>query len=119
MGRAALWPGEVFPRWMIGLAGRRVPIELAEVPASMVAVLLMVAGMTIWAGYQQLAEASAGREQAPWSAVGPTVIPGLERGARRGHAGLLLPTAWPLQRVWARRGHRFVKPASLKVLCAG
>jgi len=30
--------GEVFPRWMIGLAGRRVPIALAVVPASLASV---------------------------------------------------------------------------------
>lgn len=30
--------GEVFPRWMVGLAGRRVPIRLATVPATFVAI---------------------------------------------------------------------------------
>jgi hypothetical protein len=30
--------GEVFPRWMIGLAGRRVPIRLAVIPATFVAI---------------------------------------------------------------------------------
>ena len=40
--------GEVFPRWMIGLAGRRVPIALAVVPASLVSVLLMVGGIVVW-----------------------------------------------------------------------
>ena len=33
LGLVQRW-GEVFPRWMIGLAGRRVPIALAVVPAS-------------------------------------------------------------------------------------
>lgn len=37
--------GEVFPRRMIGLAGRRVPIALAVVPASLVSVLLIVGGI--------------------------------------------------------------------------
>jgi hypothetical protein len=32
--------GEVFPRWMIGLAGRPVPIRLATVPATLVAVFV-------------------------------------------------------------------------------
>ncbi len=41
--------GEVFPRWMIGLGGRRVPIALAVVPASLISVLLMVGGIVIWA----------------------------------------------------------------------
>jgi hypothetical protein len=40
--------GEVFPRWMIGLAGRRVPIALAVVPASLVSVLLVVGGTVVW-----------------------------------------------------------------------
>jgi hypothetical protein len=42
--------GEVFPRWMIGLAGRRVPIALAVVPAALASVLLIVGGLGIWAG---------------------------------------------------------------------
>jgi len=46
--------GEVFPRWMIGLAGRRVPILLAVVPASIVSVLLVVGGIAMWSGYAQL-----------------------------------------------------------------
>jgi hypothetical protein len=47
--------GEVFPRWMIGLAGRRVPIALAVVPASLVSVLLVVGGIVIWAGLAGMA----------------------------------------------------------------
>jgi hypothetical protein len=46
--------GEVFPRWMIGLAGRRVPIALAVVPASLASVLLIVGGIAIWAGLDQM-----------------------------------------------------------------
>ncbi len=49
--------GEVFPRWMIGLAGRRVPIALAVVPAALVAVLLVVGGIGIWAMLPQMAAA--------------------------------------------------------------
>ncbi len=40
--------GEVFPSWMIGLTGRRVPLSLAIIPASLVSVLLMVGGLAIW-----------------------------------------------------------------------
>ncbi len=40
--------GEVFPRWMIGLAGRRVPIALAVIPVALVSVLLVVGGIGIW-----------------------------------------------------------------------
>ena len=46
--------GEVFPRWMIGLAGRRVPIALAVVPASIVSVLLIVGGIGMWSGLPQM-----------------------------------------------------------------
>jgi hypothetical protein len=52
--------GEVFPRWMIGLAGRRVPIALAVVPASIASVLLVVGGIGIWFGlYQMVTNAAA------------------------------------------------------------
>lgn len=37
--------GERFPRWMIGLAGKRVPINVAVVPAMLVAVLVTSAGV--------------------------------------------------------------------------
>jgi hypothetical protein len=53
LGLVQRW-GEVFPRWMIGLAGRRVPIALAVVPASLVSVLLMVGGIGIWSGLDQM-----------------------------------------------------------------
>jgi len=53
LGLVQRW-GEVFPRWMIGLAGLRVPIALAVVPASLVSVLLMVGGIAIWAGLDQM-----------------------------------------------------------------
>ena len=51
--------GEVFPRWMIGLAGRRVPIALAVIPAALVSVLLVVGGIGIWAMLPQMAAALA------------------------------------------------------------
>ena len=57
LGLVQRW-GEVFPRWMVGLAGRRVPIKLATVPATIVAVAV--------------ASASAGflssPRRSPWSA---------------------------------------------------
>jgi hypothetical protein len=53
LGLVQHW-GEVFPRWMIGLAGRRVPIALAVVPASIVSVLLIVGGIGIWSGLDQM-----------------------------------------------------------------
>lgn len=40
MGLVQRW-GEVFPRWMVGLAGRRVPVSLAVVPATVAAIALL------------------------------------------------------------------------------
>jgi hypothetical protein len=53
LGLVQRW-GEVFPRWMIGLAGRRVPIALAVVPASLVSVLLVVGGIVVWSLLDQM-----------------------------------------------------------------
>ncbi|MCA2219358.1 hypothetical protein [Jidongwangia harbinensis] len=44
LGLVQRW-GEVFPRWMLGLAGRRVPIRLATVPATLVAVFVTSASV--------------------------------------------------------------------------
>ncbi len=63
LGLVQRW-GEVFPRWMIGLSGRRVPIALAVVPASLTSVLLVVGGIGIWSGLPQMIAnaAAAGAE---------------------------------------------------------
>ncbi len=53
LGLVQRW-GEVFPRWMIGLAERRVPIALAVIPASLASVLLFVGGIGIWFGLGQM-----------------------------------------------------------------
>jgi len=53
LGLIQRW-GEVFPRWMLGLAGRRVPIALAVIPASLASVLLFVGGIGIWSGLGQM-----------------------------------------------------------------
>jgi hypothetical protein len=53
LGLVQRW-GEVYPRWMIGLAGRQVPITLAVVPALIVAVLTLVGGIGIWSGLNQM-----------------------------------------------------------------
>ena len=73
LGLVQRW-GEVFPRWMIGLAGRRVPIALAVVPASIVSVLLMVGGITILSGYAQMADEAVAGGQDMWIAVSPTAL---------------------------------------------
>jgi hypothetical protein len=49
LGLVQRW-GEVFPRWMIGLAGGRVPIALAVVPAALASVVVFVGGIGIWSG---------------------------------------------------------------------
>ncbi|HEU5102847.1 MAG TPA: hypothetical protein VFU22_27685 [Roseiflexaceae bacterium] len=53
LGLVQRW-GEVFPRWMIGLAGHRIPMALALVPALLVSVLLIVGGIAMWSGFAQL-----------------------------------------------------------------
>jgi hypothetical protein len=42
--------GEVFPRWMIGLRGRRVPIGLAVVPGLLVSVMVATAAKDLFQG---------------------------------------------------------------------
>jgi len=80
LGLVQRW-GEVFPRWMFGLAGRRVPIALAVVPASLASVLLIVGGVGIWFGLGQMAAnlAATGPEgiELVWELfiqVGPTLL---------------------------------------------
>jgi len=80
LGLVQRW-GEVFPRWMIGLAGRRVPIALAVVPAALASVLLIVGGISIWSGLDQMVAnlAAAGAEEMEISGaivfqLGPTLL---------------------------------------------
>jgi hypothetical protein len=73
LGLVQRW-GEVFPRWMVGLAGRRVPIALAVVPASIVSVLLIVGGISIWSGYDQMVDAALASGQDFRIVVGPTLL---------------------------------------------
>ncbi|MEV0211755.1 hypothetical protein [Micromonospora sp. ALFpr18c] len=44
LGLVQSW-GERFPRWMVGLAGRRVPVTLAVVPATLVAIAVTAASL--------------------------------------------------------------------------
>ena len=80
LGLVQRW-GEVFPRWMIGLAGRRVPIAVAVVPASLVSVLLIVGGIGIWSGLDRMAAGlaalgakGAGLVGELFFQVGPTLL---------------------------------------------
>lgn len=66
---------------MIGLAGRRVPIALAVVPAAIVAVLLIIGGVAIWSGLAGMvaALAASGAEDVEliggiFFQVGPTLL---------------------------------------------
>jgi hypothetical protein len=75
LGLTQHW-GEVFPRWMIGLAGRRVPIGLAVVPASLVSVLLVVGSIAMWSGFAQLVGRSLTGETEAIDIIGlaPTML---------------------------------------------
>lgn len=73
LGLVQRW-GEVFPRWMIGLAGRRVPIALAVIPASIVAVLFIVGGIAMWSSYTQTAAAAEASGESWGIVAGPVAI---------------------------------------------
>ena len=67
LGLVQRW-GEVFPRWMVGLSGRRVPPAMAIIPASLVSVMVTSAGVQVVRDF--LAE---GFPADGWA----TVVPGL------------------------------------------
>jgi hypothetical protein len=71
LGLVQSW-GEVFPRWLIGLRGRRVPIKLAVIPASIVSIVVTSGGLSlIKLGFSEgLLEFSADN----WAAVGPALL---------------------------------------------
>src|SRR5512135_778516 len=73
LGLVQHW-GEVFPRWMIGLAGRRVPIGLAVVPASIVSVLLIVGGIGIWSGLSQMVAGLAAMGATAMESIGALIF---------------------------------------------
>ncbi|WP_448005428.1 hypothetical protein [Agromyces bauzanensis] len=62
--------GEVFPRWIPGLAGRRVPVMLAVVPALTASIIIFSAGLSF------IRLVVEGQASMPWSlaAVGPTLL---------------------------------------------
>ena len=107
LGLVQRW-GEVFPRWMIGLAGRRVPIALAVVPASLVSVLFVVGGIGIWSGLglmvtNLVASGAKGGSHRRHNFRGRPhlALTGLGCSAGGGNFGLLLPAARPMQCVWS------------------
>jgi len=73
LGLIQRW-GEVFPRWMIGLADRQVPIALAVIPASIMSVLFLVAGIAMWSGYNQMADAAVTTGEDIGIVAGPVLL---------------------------------------------
>jgi hypothetical protein len=77
LGLVLRW-GEVFPRWIPFLSGKRVPIPLAVVPASLVSVLVTSAGLmfvrlTLTGGLDAiLGEGVLGAEN--WAALAPELL---------------------------------------------
>lgn len=70
LGLVQRW-GEVFPRWMVGLAGKRVPPALAIVPALLVAIILTSAAIA------EIRFAFTGTTvplELTWSTLGPTLL---------------------------------------------
>lgn len=70
LGLAQRW-GEIFPRWMIGLAGKRVPPMLAVVPATFVSLCVTSAGLE----YVRLVTVQAQTDIATtWTTMGPELL---------------------------------------------
>lgn len=67
-----LWQGwgELFPRWVPLLGGRRVPPNLAIVPASIVAVFVTSAGLEYW----RLALGGPMAMEMSWTTLGPELL---------------------------------------------
>ncbi|RFS86014.1 hypothetical protein D0T12_05115 [Actinomadura spongiicola] len=62
--------GERFPRWMVGLSGRRVPVDLAVIPALIVAALILAASRAIVVG-------AIGADSEEWQELRETPLVGL------------------------------------------
>lgn len=69
LGLVQRW-GEVFPRWMPVLRGRRVPVGLAVIPATFVAVLATSGGL----GMVKAAVTDDLFGPEDWAAIGPTLL---------------------------------------------
>jgi hypothetical protein len=101
LGLAQRW-GERFPRWMIGLAGRPVPIALAVIPASIASVLIVVGGISMWSGLAQM--------------VGESVTGGEESLGIIGEAPTALFPVWGVALAAAKTGlsHSSASPTALR-----
>jgi len=71
LGLVQRW-GEVFPAWLPGLAGRRVPIRLATIPASVVAVALIPAGIAFVRS--TFRDELGALSSAGWATYAPTLL---------------------------------------------
>jgi hypothetical protein len=69
LGLIQRW-GEIFPRWVPFLAGRRVPIWSAVVPASLVAIAVTIAGR----GILTTVILDGNFDQSNWGLVGPALL---------------------------------------------
>lgn len=70
LGLVQRW-GEIFPRWMVGLAGKRVPPMLAIVPASFVSLIVTSGGLE----YVRLVISSASTGvDSSWTTMGPETL---------------------------------------------
>jgi hypothetical protein len=68
LGLVQRW-GELFPRWMVGLSGKRVPPAMAIVPASLGSVMVTSAGLQVVRGF--LAD---GFPADGWATVAPALV---------------------------------------------
>jgi hypothetical protein len=68
LGLAQRW-GEVFPRWMVGLSGKRVPPAMAIIPASLVSVIVTSAGLQVVRDFL-----SDGFPADGWATVAPGLV---------------------------------------------
>lgn len=68
--------GEVFPRWLPFFAGKRVPIWLAVIPASLVAVIVTNAGLMFvrLTLLGTLCEVFAFIDEGDWAALAPELL---------------------------------------------
>lgn len=99
--------GVRFPRWMVGLAGRRVPVSLAVVPATLVAMALVGMGRSVLVQFWQAGGVEPGMESHAvafgamplWGAAlaVATAVYAVRRRAECGTCGRGLPEAWPVE----------------------
>ncbi len=109
LGLVQRW-GEVFPRWMIGLAGRRVPIALAVVPASFVSVLLIVGGTVVWSQLGEMAARLAARGTTGMGMIDVLIF---------GVGGVLLFPVWGVALAVAALGYYYRRRSACAVCGRG